>query len=167
MRRTIVCFVILTLIVSGLIMMACGGKKEPAPSGESAQEAGKAMEQAGHSREMDQKGARGWGDVPEYKGARPLEGEVPMSVPAAAQGDYERTEHRQYQTDDTPEQVHEYYLKQMPGKGWHKLFAMKYPEGSTVSAWVKGDEGRGCVISAGTLRDGNTYIGHLLNEGKK
>jgi hypothetical protein len=90
-----------------------------------------------------------------------------MSVPAAAQGDYERTEHRQYQTDDTPEQVHEYYLEQMPKKGWHKLFAMKYPEGSAVSGWVKSDEGRGCVISTGKLRIEKTYIGHLLNEGKK
>jgi len=166
-RRSIVCVLVLILIVSGLALVACGGNKEQAPSGEAAGQAGKTVAETEREGKTSGKSGRGWGDVPEYKGAVPVEGEVPMSVPAAAQGDYERTERRQYQTDDTPEQVHEYYLKQMPGKGWHKLFAMKYPEGSTVSAWVKGDEGRGCVISAGTLRDGKTYIGLLLNEGKK
>jgi len=159
-RRSIVCFLVLALIVSGLTVMACGGKKEQTSSGEAIEEAGETKETAGKS-------GRGWNDVPEYKGAETLDEEVPMSVPPAARGDYERTEHRQYQTDDTPDQVHEYYLEQMPKKGWHKLFAMKYPEGSAVSGWVKSDEDRGCVISTGTMRNEKTYIGQLLNEGKK
>ena len=44
---------------------------------------------------------------------------------------------------------------------------MKYPEGSAVSAWVKTDGDRGCVVSTGKLQEGKTYIGLLLNEGKK
>jgi len=158
-KKTTVYCLILALVFSGLTVMACGGKKEQTTTGETAEETGRPEKNA------DRGG--GWSDVPEYKGADTLDEEVPMSVPAAAQGDYERTEHRHYQTDDAPEQVHQYYLEQMPRKGWHKLFAMKYPEGSAVSGWVKSDEGRGCVISAGTLRDGKTYIGQLLNEGKK
>jgi hypothetical protein len=158
MKKAMACCIILAMIVSGLTMIGCGGKKEQAATGETAGETGRPEKKA-------EQGGRGWSDVPEYRGAQTLAEEVPMSVPAAAQGDYERTEHRQYQTDDTPEQVHEYYLQQMPRKGWHKLFAMKYPEGSAVSAWIKSD--RGCVVSTGTLKDGKTYIGQLLNEGKK
>jgi hypothetical protein len=160
MRKSMACFLVLTLVLSSLMMAACGGKKEQTSSGEVTEETGKPEKKA-------DRGGGGWSDVPEYKGAAKSEVEVPMNVPAAARGEYERSQSRQYQTIDTPQQVHEYYLEQMPKKGWHKLFAMKYPEGSAVSAWVKGDEGRGCVVSTGTLRDGKTYIGHLLNEGKK
>jgi len=160
MRKSMTCFLVLSMVLSSLMVAACGGKKEQTSSGKATEEAGKPAQKV-------DKGGHGWSDVPEYKGAAKTEAEVPMNVPAAARGEYERSESRQYTTTDTPLQVHEYYLEQMSGKGWHKLFAMKYPEGSAVSAWVKGDGGRGCVISTGKLRDGKTYIGHLLNEGKK
>jgi hypothetical protein len=159
MRKPIVLCLVLALIV-GLALMACGEKKEQTTSG-------KAVEETGKTKEDAKRSGYGWSDVPEYKGATKSEQEGQMTIPAAAQGEYEKVDRRWYETDDSPEQVHEYYLDQMPKKGWHKLFAMKYPEGSAVSTWVKDDGDRGCVISTGKMRDGKTHIGHLLNEGKK
>jgi hypothetical protein len=160
MRSLIVLCLVLALLIGSLAVMACGGKKEETTSGA-------AVEETSQPEEAAAQGGRGWGDVPEYRGASISQKEGQMTVPAAARGEYQRAEHRWYETDDSWEQVHEYYLKEMPRKGWMKLFAMKYPEGSGISVWRKDDGDRGCVVSTGVSRDGVTHIGLLLNEGKK
>lgn len=167
MRRAIVYSLMLALILGALTAMACGGKKEQAPSGEATEEAAGTTEETGGSKEVTAKSGRGWSDIPEYKGASKSRQEGEVSLPAAARGEYERAETRWYETDDSWEQVHEYYLERMPREGWTKMMAMKYPEGSGISVWRKDDGDRGCVVTTAVRRDGMTHVGLVLNEGKK
>jgi len=161
MKKLIALVLGMMLVLGCLGLIGCGGgKKEEAGTGTTA-------EVEKDKEEKSRGGGKGWKDVAMYKGAEKSQQEVKMNIPAAAQGEYESTERRSYETQDEPEKVHEYYLEQMSKKGWHKLFAMKYPEGSAVSAWIKDDGARSCVVSTGKLKDGMTFIGLMLNEGKK
>ena len=161
MRKLIALALVMMLVLGCLGLIGCGGGKKEEAGTETTAE----VEQ--DKQEKSQGGGKGWKAVAMYQGAQESQQEVKMTIPAAAKGEYESTERRWFETQDEPEKVHEFYLEQMPKNGWDKLFAMKYPEGSAVSAWIKNDGDKSCVVSTAKLQDGVTHIGLMLNEGKK
>jgi sulfatase modifying factor 1 len=104
-----------------------------------------------------------WEDIPVYPGAREIMEEITPLFPSGST-DYEQVGIRNYETDDPKEKVADFYLAEMPKKGWEKI--MHTPMGeSVVSVWHKGDGELGTTIGIGE-QEGKTYIAIIVGREK-
>jgi sulfatase modifying factor 1 len=104
-----------------------------------------------------------WEDIPVYPGASEIMKEVTASFPPGST-DYELVGSRSYQTDDEIEKVADFYLAEMPKKGWEKIMHMSMG-GSYTSVWQKGDGKFGTTIGIGE-QEGKTYIAIIVGREK-
>jgi sulfatase modifying factor 1 len=104
-----------------------------------------------------------WEDIPVYPGASEIMEALTLSFPAAST-DYEQVGVRNYETDDPTEKVADFYLAEMPKKGWEKIMHMPMGE-SVVSVWQKGDGKFGTTIGIGE-EEGKTYIAIIVGREK-
>jgi hypothetical protein len=165
--RKLIAFALMTILVlSCLSFVSCGGGKKEEATEQGTQETTLADVSDQQEEKKAQTGG-GWKDIPEYKGADEVQASAEMNIPGARKDEYEKAEHKAWETSDAPEKVYAYYLKEMPPRGWEKIMNMKYPEGSTISVWQQDDGEKGCVVSSGKQRDGKTHIGIMRFEGRK
>lgn len=104
-----------------------------------------------------------WEDIPVYPGASEIVKEVMASFPPGST-DYELVGSRTYETDDEIEKVADFYLAEMPKKGWEKIMHMSMG-GSYTSVWQKGDGKFGTTIGIGE-QEGKTYIAIIVGREK-
>ena len=104
-----------------------------------------------------------WEDIPVYPGASEIMKEVTASFPPGST-DYELVGSRSYETDDEIEKVADFYLAEMPKKGWEKIMHMQMG-GSYTSVWQKGNGKFGTTIGIGE-QNGKTYIAIVVGQEK-
>jgi formylglycine-generating enzyme required for sulfatase activity len=104
-----------------------------------------------------------WEEIPVYPGASEIVKEVTASFPPGST-DYELVGSRSYETDDEVEKVADFYLAEMPKKGWEKIVHIPMGE-SYTSVWQKGDGKFGVTIGIGE-QEGKTYIAIIVGREK-
>jgi len=133
MKRSRSFKVVLILLLIGLIFFPwdAGEKKEEAPPKPTPKE-----NQPAHKTEAPAEDLI-WGDVPLYPGASRSSEAMAIPVLEAARADYQKVEHRYYQTEDSGIKVASFYAAEMPKKGWKKVMSMDFKGESFVSSWQK------------------------------
>ena len=161
------------LTILALVTLSCGliddlaGKEGPEatqpPAAPSGEQPTSPPEQPASQEEPPSAGFS-WDDIPIYPGASQITEEVALPFPAEST-DFELTEIRGYETDDPPEKVADFYLAEMPKKGWEKIVHMPMGE-SYMSVWQKGNGKLGTTIAIGKREDGKTHIGIIVGREK-
>jgi hypothetical protein len=103
-----------------------------------------------------------YGDIPVYPGASETLEQVTPPF-GADEGDYALTEFWNYETSDEPAKVSDFYLAEMPNRGWEKIVEMPMDE-AHMSVWAKEDEGLGATIVIAETDEGMTYITIIVGQ---
>jgi len=162
MKRSRSFKVLLILLLIGLIFFpwGAGEKKEEIPPQPTLKGSQPARKGEAPSEDLI------WGDVPLYPGASRSSEAMAIPVLEAARADYQKVEHRYYQTEDTGEKVASFYAAEMPKKGWKKVMSMNFKGESFVNSWQKhsGEIG-GTITTLRRAEDGK--MGFVIVRGQQ
>ncbi len=134
-----------------------------APEAEAPEEES-AEEEAPEPEPVEGGGSAGaiYGDIPVYPGASETLEQITPPF-GADEGDYALTEFWNYETSDERAKVSDFYLAEMPNRGWEKIVEMPTAE-AHMSVWVKENEGLGATIVIAETDEGMTYITIIVGQ---
>ena len=154
MKKVLVLFLIVTALVAGAALVACGGGDDKdgkdTPVAQETKEGSSGGEETPAAKATKEEGGGGGGslgDIPVYPGATKItSGEWSGSdapIPAIGGGenpsDYGTVKYGMYETDDSPDDVFNWYKDKM--SGWKEEWIMSSSgEGAgSIGVWSKDD----------------------------
>jgi hypothetical protein len=164
MKRSKFPKLLLILLLIGIIFFpwGTGEKKEEVPPAPTLKNNGEAGTDEAPSEDLI------WSDVPIYPGASRSKGEMAITILEAARADYQKVEHRYYQTADAGEKVASFYETEMPQKGWQKVMSMDFKGESFLVSWQKrSGEIRVTIMTLERKEDGELVLVIVRGHQKK
>jgi len=184
LKRSMLYVLIALMLAFGAALVACGGggdkadKEQAQPTVEQQQDGQDQQEDTPAAKETPKKketpksssggdSGRSLGDVPIYPGAKEItsgewsgsEGGIPGIGSAVDTADYQNIEFAMYETDDSPEDVFDWYKDKM--SDWDEEGSFSGGSGSDYGAyalWTKDGGKTGAWITVGES-DGTTNLG--------
>jgi len=93
-----------------------------------------------------------WDELPVYPGVSLVKRAVTTPIIEMVKSEYEKVDHRYYNTADSEGQVASFFLTEMPRKGWSKVMSMNLGGLSFLNSWQRNDGEIGVTIT--TLKSG-------------
>lgn len=158
-RKLIYFLLVLALALGSVGLAACGGGDE---EGDGNGLNGDGLNGDGGVTEEPTSGGELCEDVPVYPGADDVE-KVDWSWSGRGAAGFGQVRWHYYSTDDSVENVMDYYKNKMPDEGWEKATEISTDEYAML-VWTKDDGDTGAGIGAG-WEDGKTYVGVWCGQG--
>ena len=149
MKKLLSLLLVLSLILAGISLCACGNGDE---AGETQTPA--TSEPTGTPEKELSAGGLNWNDMPVYSGTKQAQ-KGSWSVPPT-EGDYSKVEWRYYESGDDVDTIANFYKTQMPARDWEEVAWMdvqdmkwgmyyKNNENDAAMVWVASEEGNSII----------------------
>ena len=148
----------LTFLLGFITMFSCGGDVENKNSAD-IEDSGSREETTTENRATIS--GFSWDNIPIYPGAA-LDEETDCPAKWA---DCKICQHRVYITYDSPNEVCDFYGKEMPKMGWEKIVFQNFPEGSCMGSWKSSASDIRVFFNAAKRRsDKKTFIAFTMGK---
>jgi hypothetical protein len=161
MKKFVSLMLVLALLLSSVGLVACGSNGDEKDVAEGNGQPTPADTSPGESASGDLP----WDDIPVYPGSS-----LETSGPGPVQWqECKACQNLTYVTEDSPEDVCDFYKDKMSAQGWDKLLFQAYPEGACTGTWMTdmGDtSGPRVLMSIGKrASDKKTFASIILGTG--